>query len=271
MAKTASKRAQSRKVAQVRRAHETPLQPKVRKVPLAQRRAKPKGVAAFIQNYPMATTIFVVLLLVMGLFTLKSAKLGPFAPPPPPKPLVLSCTQPKTRTWQSAPEMKIDQNKQYTATVHTTKGDIEIALDAKNSPIAVNNFVFLAQNNYYCGTYFWRVEKPGQASPLDGQPSQLSLIQGGSVAKNGQDAPGKYPGYGIKDEPVVGDYTEGSVAMAKSSDPNSAGAQFFVDTADESQFFQKTYQIIGHVTAGLDVAKKITAGDVMEGVTIKEK
>lgn len=267
MPKTANKRAQARKVAQVKRAHETaPERPVVRRVPLAKRRAQPRGIAGIIREYPWATTFLVLLLLGMGFLVLKSARLGPFAPP---QAASLGCPAPKTRHFSAAPAMTIDASKSYTATIKTAKGNIVIDLDAKNSPIAVNNFVFLAQQNYFCGTYFWRVEKPGQPSPIDpsGQPSQLSLIQGGAVTQNGQDATTN-PGYSIQDEPVVGDYIRGSVAMAKTSQPNSASAQFFVDTADESKFFEKKYQIFGHVTSGMDVADKITAGDVMKGVTI---
>ncbi|MBF6590846.1 MAG: peptidylprolyl isomerase [Ktedonobacterales bacterium] len=117
---------------------------------------------------------------------------------------------------------------------------------------------------------FWRVEKPGQPSPLDGQPSQLSLIQGGSVAKNGQDG-ASTPGYSIQDEKVIGSYTPGTIAMAKTSQPNSAGAQFFIDIGDESKYFSPTYQIFGHVTSGLDVASKIAPDDLMNGVTITVK
>jgi cyclophilin family peptidyl-prolyl cis-trans isomerase len=266
MPKTADKRAQARRVTRVQRAHQmAPERPVVRKVPLAKQRAKrPTGILGYVQRYQWATTIFFVTLVGLSIYFMYSQKVGPFAPPAPP------CVAPTTRHWDSAPPMTIDPKKQYTATIKTAKGNIVVALDAQNSPIAVNNFVFLSQHNYYCGAYFWRVETPGQPSPLDNQPSQLSLVQGGAVAKNGQDG-ADTPGYGIQDEPVKGDYVPGSVAMAKSSQPNSAGAQFFIDIGDETKYFQKTYQIFGHVTSGMDVVKKITPGDAMQGVTISVK
>jgi cyclophilin family peptidyl-prolyl cis-trans isomerase len=258
-------------VAQVKRAHATEYQPSVRKVPLAKRRRpEPKGVFGFVRSYPWASTIFTVLIVGMLVLVLHSAQLGPFAPPAKAKPFALTCQQPKTRSWSSTPKMTIDQNKQYTGIIHTPRGDITIALDAKNAPNAVNNFVFLAQNDYFCGTYFWRVEKPGQPSPLDNQPSQLSLIQGGSVTTNGQD-PTSDPGYTIQDDPVVGNYTPGTVAMANTGKPNSGSAQFFIDIGDESQYFSKTYSIFGKVTSGMDVVAKIQPKDLMNGVTIQVK
>ena len=266
MPKTANKRTQAKKKTQIQRAHGSPP-PIVRKVPLAKRPARPGGLAGFVRRFPLATSILVVLLVTMGVLLARTAQLGPFSPP---QVFHLPCQQPTTRTWSSAPKMTINTSKQYTATIHTAKGNIVIALDAKDTPIAVNNFVFLAQHNYYCGTYFWRVEKPGVVSPVDGQPSQLSLVQGGSVTKNGQDSPSN-PGYTIPDEKVVGGYTPGTVAMAKTSAPNSASAQFFIDIADETQYFQKVYQIFGHVTSGMNVVTQLKPDDVMEGVTITEK
>jgi len=92
--------------------------------------------------------------------------------------------------------MTLDPTKDYSVTIKTAKGDIVIHLDAKNSPQTVNNFVYLAQQRYDDGAHFWRVETPGQPSPLDptGQPSELALIQGGSVQDDG-DGGKNYPSY----------------------------------------------------------------------------
>lgn len=196
-------------------------------------------------------------------------QVGPFAPPKP-TPVTQATCDLKTHKCTKAPIMTIDASKTYTATIKTARGDIVIDLDAKNAPIAVNNFVFLADQHWYDGTYFWRVETPGKPSPLDGQPSQLSLIQGGSVTDNGQDGQ-DIPGYTIKDEKVVGDYTSGTVAMARTDAANSASTQFFVDIGDESSFFQKTYVIFGKVSSGMDVVKKIQPKDKIESITITVK
>lgn len=277
MPKTAEKRAQARREARVQRAHSNtaPVRATVRRVPAAKRRSKPKGVWGAIQNYPWATFIFVVLLvgLIIGIgssqhlgpWTKAKAKVHPTAVVPKCNLTTHICTQ---------PTMTITPDKTYTATVHTTKGDIVIALDPKDTPATVNNFVYLADQGYYNSTYFWRVEQPGKPSPLDpsGGASPLSLIQGGSVKADGTDPnnPSGPPGYALNDEKVVGDYTAGAVAMANHG-ANTNGAQFFICTGNETNLIGKSYTIFGHVVSGMDVAKAIQAKDQILSVTVAVK
>jgi cyclophilin family peptidyl-prolyl cis-trans isomerase len=274
MPKTASKREQARKMARVARAHAVaPERPVVRRTPPAQRRrSKPRGFAAFLSNYPWATTLFTVVVVVAIVVVLRQQQVGPFAPKPKPTatPVAQATCNLTTHECTKAPIMTINKANTYIATIKTAKGDIVLQLDAKNAPIAVNNFVFLAQQKWYDGTYFWRVEVPGKPSPIDpsGTPSQLSLIQGGSVAKNGSDG-AKIPGYAIQDDsPLPADYSVGTISMANTGQANSASAQFFINVADESKFFSKTYVTFGKVIQGMDVVKKITADDVIESITI---
>jgi cyclophilin family peptidyl-prolyl cis-trans isomerase len=277
MPKTTSKRAQARKMARVARAHAVaPERPVVRQKATAQRRrSRPRGFAAFLSNYPWASTIFTLAVVVTVVLILRQNQVGPFAPKPKPTatPQVQATCDVKTHKCDKAPIMTINKDHTYTATIKTAKGDIVLQLDPKNAPIAVNNFVFLAQQKWYDGTYFWRVETPGKPSPIDpsGTPSQLSLIQGGSVAKDGQDG-SSIPGYSIKDDsPVPHDYTPGTIAMANTGKTDSASAQFFIDIDDESKFFSPTYVTFGKVTSGMDVVKKITAGDKIESITITDQ
>ena len=175
-----------------------------------------------------------------------------------------------THLCTGAPVMTINTTSTYIATIQTAKGEIVLQLDAGNAPIAVNNFVFLAQQKWYDGTYFWRVETPGKPSPIDpgGGPSTLSLIQGGSVAQDGSDG-ADVPGYTIQDDdPLPTDYSAGTISMASDGIPDSASAQFFITTADESSFFSQTYVTFGRVIQGMDVVKKITADDVIQTITI---
>ena len=274
MPKTASKRAQARKMARVARAHTVaPERPVVRRNQSAQRRrSKPRGFAAFLRNYPWASTIFGVVVVVAVVLILRQAQVGPFAPKPKatPAPVAQVTCDLKTHQCTGAPKMTINVNNTYTATIKTAKGDIVVQLDAKKAPIAVNNFVFLAQSRWYDGTYFWRVEVPGKPSPIDssGKPSQLSLIQGGSVAKDGSDG-ASVPGYTIKDDnPLPTDYTPGTISMANTCAVDSASAQFFITIGDESSFFSKTYVTFGKVSSGMDVVKKIVPEDKIETITI---
>jgi cyclophilin family peptidyl-prolyl cis-trans isomerase len=274
MPKTASKRAQARKMARVARAHAVaPERPVARRTPSAKRKSsKPRGFAAFVNNYPWATTIFSLVVVGVIVLILHQQQALFFAPKPKATatPAVQATCDLKTHKCNKAPIMTIDKNATYTATIKTAKGDIVLQLDPKTAPIAVNNFVFLAQSKWYDGTYFWRVETPGKPSPIDpsGAPSQLSLIQGGSVAKDGSDG-ADIPGYTIQDQnPIPADYTPGTIAMAEGRNPNSASTQFFINIGDETQYFAKSYVTFGKVTSGMDVVKKIAPQDKIESITI---
>lgn len=262
MPKTASKRAQARRVARVSRAHQSVLErPVTRRVPAARRRRRPGGFAGFIQNYPWASTIF-VLLLVGGLgLVLYSNHFNPFAAAKPTTTVHTPCD---LKTHHCAkPSMTIDTSKVYIATIKTTKGDIVMQLDPKAAPLTVNNFVYLAEQHFYDGLTFHRVLHKGQPSDTtSGQVSDLDIIQGGDPQGNGQGG----PGYSFKDEPVVGNYVAGAVAMANSG-PDTNGSQFFICTGDDSKL-PKSYNLFGQVISGLDVAQKIVKGDKMISVTI---
>lgn len=266
MPKTVDKRAEARRQAKIQAAHANPVseRPVVRSSTSPIRGGARKKQRGFLSRYPWATTFVVVLALGLGTLYLYSNKLWVFAPPPP----VQAKCDLKTHHCNKAPIMTINVNKTYIATIETAKGNIVIQLDAKHAPLAVNNFVFLAQQHFYNGLYFWRVEVPGQPSVLDGQPSTLSLIQGATVNKTGQD-PATIPGYTFNDEPVVGDYVAGAVAMARTQAANSNGAQFFICTGDDTKQLAKSYIIFGKVTSGLDVAKQIKADDIITTVTIQ--
>jgi cyclophilin family peptidyl-prolyl cis-trans isomerase len=268
MPNSATKRAQSRQAARVQRAHQTEsAQPVVRRAPAAKRRrrSQPTGVAGFIRQYRWAISFLVLLTIGVGTWVLYAQHLGPFTP----KPFVAHCDLAKHTC--DKPPMALDSTKQYTATIKTAKGDIVIQLDAKNAPQNVNNFVYLAKQKYYDGSYFWRVEVPGKPSPLDpsGNPSQLSLIQGGSIQDDG-DSGKNYPGYTIPDELTTAKngYKPGTVAIANTGQADSGAAQFFINTGDNTAYFNPAYTIFGEVTSGLDVAMKMESKDKIESVTI---
>jgi cyclophilin family peptidyl-prolyl cis-trans isomerase len=145
--------------------------------------------------------------------------------------------------------MTIDASRHYTATIDTEKGKIVLDLDPNLAPNTVNNFVFLAQQGFYDGLKWHRVV-PG------------FVIQGGDPLGTGAGG----PGYKFADEPVKGEYTEGCVAMANAG-PNTNGSQFFICIADDRSL-PKQYNLFGHVTSGIDVAKQITTADHMLNVTI---
>jgi peptidyl-prolyl cis-trans isomerase B (cyclophilin B) len=130
--------------------------------------------------------------------------------------------------------------------IETAKGIITLGLEADLSPIAVGNFVALAECGFYDGVVFHRLV-PG------------FVIQGGDPDGNGRGG----PGYSIADEPLVGTYGRGTVAMARTPAPDSQGSQFFLVLDDGAEpalaSAQFPYAILGEVTEGMDVVDAIAA------------
>ncbi|MBX3314281.1 MAG: peptidylprolyl isomerase [Actinobacteria bacterium] len=153
----------------------------------------------------------------------------------------------------------IDPTATYTAVFTTTMGDVTVELDAADHPITTNNFVALARSGYYDGTKFFRTEAP------------TGIIQGGSPTTQSNTDPG--PGYTIPDEGPAAtsdDYGPGTLAMARTSAPDSAGGQFFFLAGEGGRYLGDpnqlgddagSYRVFGTVTDGLDVLVQIAALD----------
>jgi cyclophilin family peptidyl-prolyl cis-trans isomerase len=140
--------------------------------------------------------------------------------------------------------MQIDVNKSYTAAFDTSLGAFEIELLAKESPLTVNNFVFLARQGYYDGTTFHRIVKD-------------FVIQGGDPSATGSGN----PGYQFADElPPEHSYDTGIVAMANSG-ANTNGSQFFVCVGYKAQNLNNypNYTQFGRVKSGMDIVQKIAS------------
>lgn len=159
-------------------------------------------------------------------------------------------------------------------TIDTDKGRIELTLEADLSPIAVGNFVALASCGYYDGVVFHRIVPGFVIQGGDGQFGRTERYADGRAGTGG-------PGYTIQDEPVTTTYKRGTVAMARTSRPNSVGSQFFIVLADDARAALQaanTYQILGTVSNGMEVVDAIAAAAdaenpsqpvVMTGVTVK--
>lgn len=157
-------------------------------------------------------------------------------------------TQERSTLFEKAPTMCIDPAKSYTATFDTSEGKIVVALDTEKTPETVNNFVVLSRYKYYDGTLIFRTD-----------PS-IDIIQGGGFTNSDT------PGYTIEDEADGFTYTEGDLAMARTSEPNSAGGQWFFVGGPKASALdsQGTYVNFGKVTEGLDVVKKILALNMVD-------
>jgi cyclophilin family peptidyl-prolyl cis-trans isomerase len=151
-------------------------------------------------------------------------------------------TQPEKKMpkqYDAPPEMKIDQNKTYTATIETDAGTMVAELYPKIAPNHVNSFVFLSREGYYDGVIFHRVI-PG------------FMIQGGDPTGTGSGG----PGYKLKQEFNETKHVRGVLSAARTNDPNSAGSQFFV-MHQAAPFLDGQYTVFGKLKSGEEVVDKI--------------
>ena len=146
----------------------------------------------------------------------------------------------------------MSQNKNRTAVIETNKGTIKFILHEDLAPITSANFIELAQRNFYDGLKFHRVE-----------PN--FVIQGGCPYGTGTGGSGKNIPLEVPPNLKHGD--AGAVAMARSSDPNSASSQFYITLAP-TPFLDGNYAVFGRVTEGMDVVRQIRVDDAMNRVTI---
>ena len=132
------------------------------------------------------------------------------------------------------------------AIIKTSFGNIKFNLVPDIAPETVRNFSQLAKSGFYNGTLFHRII-PGfmiqGGDPNTKNPDKSTWGQGG-------------PGYEINEEFNTRSHLRGIVSMARSSDPDSAGSQFFIVTSD-STFLDKQYTVFGEVVDGMEVADKI--------------
>ena len=175
---------------------------------------------------------------------------------------------PTPQRWNAADQV-IDPTHSYRATLTTAKGKIVIDLFPKTAPKNVNSFVFLAQKGYYNNITFHRVLPDFMAQT--GDPTGTGTGSPGYTVPLEVTAAIKY------DQP-------GRVGMARASDPNSAGGQFFITFAPYPSLDPGPqgpgYTIIGQVTQGMDVVRSIKlrdpdtnpnfVGDTLVSVTVED-
>lgn len=169
------------------------------------------------------------------------------------------------RQFTACPPMTVDPLKQYAATLHTEKGDVVIELYAEEAPVAVNSFIFLAENDWFDGITFHRV-LPG------------FVAQSGDPTGTGFGGPGY--AFGNEISPDLKFDRAGLLGMANAG-PDSNGSQFFI-TFGPVERLDGGYTIFGQVIEGMQVVESLTPrnpeesadlppGDQILDVTIEEK
>jgi peptidyl-prolyl cis-trans isomerase B (cyclophilin B) len=162
------------------------------------------------------------------------------------------------KQYAKAPARTLAQGKTWDATVRTNRGTLSLELYGDKAPQTVSSFLFLSRDKYYDGSPCHRITL--------GAP--LQVLQCGDPTGSGSGGPGY--SYGIENAPKDGEYPAGTLAMARTQDPNSNGSQFFITYADSTLPTEGGgYSIFGRVTKGLDVltsvAKEGTASGESDG------
>ena len=149
------------------------------------------------------------------------------------------------QTYSSPPSVDIDKDKKYKASIETNKGTMIVELFSNESPVTVNNFVFLSEEGFYEDVIFHRI-------------INNFMVQTGDPTGTGTGG----PGYRFDDEPISRDYLRGTLAMANAG-PNTNGSQFFIVHQDAG--LPKSYTIFGIITDGFDVLDDIATVPVTMG------
>jgi cyclophilin family peptidyl-prolyl cis-trans isomerase len=149
------------------------------------------------------------------------------------------------KQYSSPPPLQIDPNKRYTAIFHTEKGDIRVELFARQAPVTVNNFVFLARDGFYNNTTFHRV--------MGG-----FMAQGGDPTATGMGG----PGYAFNDEPgaLALPHNKAGILSMANAGRNTNGSQFFI-TYGPTPHLNGKHAVFGQEVQGIDVLQAIRERD----------
>jgi peptidyl-prolyl cis-trans isomerase B (cyclophilin B) len=170
---------------------------------------------------------------------------------------IMTCTYTPTSSGSvSLPPSTTNPNIAYTATMHTSQGNITITLLNSRAPCTVNSFVHLAETGFWAGTQCHRISTNGGLYMLQcGDPTakaNATLSCDSSVGSGG-------PGYSFNDENLTGaTYRAGTVAMANAG-PNTNGSQFFL--VFQNSQLSPAYTPFGTISAGgLTILQRVAKG-----------
>jgi cyclophilin family peptidyl-prolyl cis-trans isomerase len=192
-----------------------------------------------MKRYFLPLLVLVALLIGACSTTQSPTPTPTFTPTPSPTP-----SPTKTpRLYSAPPPMTIDTSKNYTAIIETVKGNITLELFAKDVPVTVNNFVFLAREGFYDNCTFHRVIKD-------------FVAQGGDPTGTGTGTPGYY----IPNEITQHTHVAGALSMARTIVPDTNGCQFFICYTGQHGL-DGSYSVFGQLISGMDVLESLTPRD----------
>jgi peptidyl-prolyl cis-trans isomerase B (cyclophilin B) len=220
------------------------------------------------RNQQVVGAVLAVLVVVGGVFALSQALDGPStsatpaaggtasssaSPSTPATPSSPAPTK-SAKQYAKAPAKTLAQGRTWDATVRTNRGALTLELFGDKAPQTVSSFIFLSRDKYYDGTPCHRITLS----------APLQVLQCGDPTGNGNGGPGYQ--YGIENAPGNGKYPAGTLAMARTSDPNSNGSQFFLTYGNSTLPTEGGgYSIFGKVTKGLDVLQAIAKQGTADG------
>jgi peptidyl-prolyl cis-trans isomerase B (cyclophilin B) len=169
---------------------------------------------------------------------------------PCPAPSVQPPATPKS--WKTAPPKTLAAGKSWRLTLTTTCGDVAATLDGAKAPQAVASAIFLSENGFWNGSPCHRLTTDG-----------IYVLQCGDPTGTGSGGPG-YSFGPVENAPKDELYPAGTIAMARSQSTDSNGSQFFIVYKD-SKLPAPGYTVLGRITSGLDVVRKVADGGAQGG------
>ncbi len=167
---------------------------------------------------------------------------------------------------------KYQPNGNEVAVIETSKGTIRVNLAGKDAPIHVGNFVELAQKGFYDGLKFHRyvpgfVIQGGDPKTRTASCEDVARADGSPFGGFGSGG----PGYRIREEFSTNPnnhHLDGTLAMARSQNPDSAGSQFYLCLGPQP-FLDSGYTVFGQTVEGIEVVRDLRAGDEIVSITIE--
>ncbi|MGL5830203.1 MAG: peptidylprolyl isomerase [Angustibacter sp.] len=166
-----------------------------------------------------------------------------------------SSPSPSPSPTKTPPPKSLAENARWTSSVKTSAGNLELELFGDKAPQTVASFIALSREKFFDKTSCHRLTTQG-----------IFVLQCGDPQGTGAGGPGY--GFGLENAPADGKFPAGTVAMARSIDPNSNGSQFFIVYQDTQLPTEGGgYSIFGKVTEGLPVIAKVAKAGVKSGGT----